>query len=77
MTSHTAEKEDDNNSKNENQSFKSPKKNRNYNIKNVDIMESQSYLPPSSNKYITNKEELNNFSQNKPKKRVLPRKNNK
>ena len=78
MTNHTAVREEDNNiDKNEKSSINSPEKNRNYNVKNADIMQSQSYLPPSSNKYKVNKEELNNFSNNRPKKRALPRKNNK
>ena len=79
MTNHTAEMEDDNNNidKNEKNAFNSPEKSKNYNIKNVDIMESQSYLPPTSNKNIINKQELNNFNNNKPKRRALPRKNNK
>ena len=78
MTNHTAVREEDNNiDKNEKSSINSPEKNRNYNVKNADIMQSQSYLPPSSNKYKVNKEELNNFSNNRPKKRALPRKKNK
>ena len=76
MTNHTAEREEENNNidKNENNSFNSPEKNGSFNIKNVDVR--QSYLPPSSNKYAINKDELNNFSNKKPKK-SLPRRNNK
>ena len=74
MTNHTFDREDDNNN-DKNNSFNSPEKNREYNINNVKIMESTNYLPPTSNKHKINKDELNNFNNNKPKKRVLPRKN--
>ena len=75
MTNHTVDREDDNNN-DKNNSFNSPVKNRDYNINNVNIMESQNYLPPTSNKYKINKDELNNFNNNRPKRKVLPRKNN-
>ena len=74
MTNHTVDREDDNNN-DKNNSFNSPGKNRDYNINNVNIMESTNYLPPTSNKYKINKDELNNFNNNRQKKKALPRKN--
>ena len=76
MTNHTINK-DEENEKREKNSYDSPIKNKNYNMQHVHILESQSYLPPSSKKYL-NKDELNSINNNsKEKKKHFPKRNNK
>ena len=68
MTNTTVNKDEENN----NISFNY--RNKNYNMKNVDIIESQSYLPPTSKKDL-NTDEINNFNEKKAKRTVFQRKN--
>ena len=56
-----------------NNSFNS--RNKNYNIKNVNVVESQSYLPPTSKKDLNG--ELNNYNDKKEKRRIFYRRLNK
>ena len=70
LTAPSGRRENDNdvNEKNE---FNSPTKNKNLDIKKVNVTDSQVYLPPSS-KIKFDKEEINNFNNNERKK-ALPR----
>ena len=67
MTNTTVNREEENNNIN---SFIS--RDKNYNIKNVNVLESQSYLPPTSKKDLN--EELNNYYEKKEKRRIFYRK---
>jgi hypothetical protein len=74
MTNHTIISND----KTEKNSETTPIKNRNFNMKNVNVMESQGYLPPPTTNNV-DKNELNGFKEinNKQKKRVVIKRNKK